>query len=81
MPFFLDTYSSKNRVSRAPLQIVDSLIMMAAPDTRLIGIIESVVGLNAVEFITGRHPQTLRVDVWRRRYEADMPHPPGEPLL
>lgn len=44
--------------SAAHLQIVDSLIMMAGSDTRLIGIIESVVGLNAVESIADATPDS-----------------------
>ncbi|EDJ9061965.1 CoA ester lyase [Salmonella enterica subsp. arizonae] len=43
--------------SAAHLQILDSLIMMAGSDTRLIGIIESVAGLNAVESIAGATPR------------------------
>ncbi len=43
--------------SAAHLQILDRLMMFAGSDTRLIGIIESVRGLNAVESIAAATPK------------------------
>ncbi|SQJ04315.1 citrate lyase [Salmonella enterica subsp. enterica serovar Poona] len=56
--FFPDYIILPKTESAAHLQIVDSLIMMAGSDTRLIGIIESVVGLNAVESIADATPDS-----------------------
>ncbi len=58
MPFFHGYIYFFKTESAAHLQIVDSLIMMAGSDTRLIGIIESVVGLNAVGDVPDATPDS-----------------------
>ncbi|EDT5056265.1 CoA ester lyase [Salmonella enterica subsp. enterica serovar Oranienburg] len=79
--FFPDYIILPKTESAAHLQIVDSLIMMAGSDTRLIGIIESVVGLNAVESIADATPRLCGLMFGAADMAADIGATPAwEPL-